>query len=221
MASNPTVPSRPSRSLADRVAIVTGAGSQGDGIGNGRAAAVLLAEAGCTVVCVDMKLEDAERTAEMINSEAHGKAMALTANVTKEDECSKVVSTTVEKFGRLDILVNNVGIMGAKGTAKEVDMEEWEAGMRVNVSSMVMMAKYAIREMEKNETGPNNPCRGAIVNLGSVAGLRGGTPSLMYPTSKGAVVNLTVRASRINKRKPPIVLTTTESNGDTSCCARY
>jgi NAD(P)-dependent dehydrogenase (short-subunit alcohol dehydrogenase family) len=201
MASNAPAPTRPSRSLTGRVAIITGAGSQGDGIGNGRAAAILLAEVGCAVACVDMKLQDAERTAEMINSEGHGKAIALAADVTREEECSGVVALTVEKFGRLDILVNNVGIMGAKGTAKEVDMEAWEAGMRVNVSSMVMMAKYAIREMEKNELSPSQPCRGAIVNLGSVAGLRGGTPHLMYPTSKGAVVNLTVSQSYIKEEE--------------------
>ena len=195
MTSNAPTTSRPSRSLDGRVAIVTGAGSRDDGIGNGRAAAILLAEVGCKVACVDMKLEDAQRTAEMINGERPGNAIALAADVTKEDDCSSVVSRTMETFGRLDILVNNVGIMGAKGTAKDVDMEAWEAGMRVNVSSMVMMAKYAIREMEKNELGPGQQCRGAIVNIGSVAGLRGGTPNLLYPTSKGAVVNLTVRSS--------------------------
>jgi NAD(P)-dependent dehydrogenase (short-subunit alcohol dehydrogenase family) len=179
---------RPTRSLANRVAIVTGAGSAGDGIGNGRAAAILLAEDGCSVVCVDMSEENAEKTASMINGEAKGKAISVTADVTDEEACKAIVEKTVTTYGRLDILICNVGIMGAKGNATEVDMVEWEKGMRVNVSSMVMMAKYSIPEMVKN-TGQ---WRGAIVNLGSVAGLRGGTPSLLYPTSKGAVVNLTV-----------------------------
>ena len=187
-----SIPTRPSRSLVGRVAVVTGAGSREDGIGNGRAAAILLAEDGCKVVCADMSLSDAERTADMINSEGHGQAIAFSADVTKQDDCAAIVAKAVKEFGRLDILVNNVGIMGPKGTAKEVDMEDWEAGMRVNVSSMVMMAKYAIPEMEKNSLEPGRQWRGAIVNLGSVAGLRGGTPSLMYPTSKGAIVNLTV-----------------------------
>jgi len=89
----------------------------------------------------------------------------------------------------LDVLVNNVGIGGAAGTAVQVDMAAWEAGMRVNVASMVMMAKYAIPEMVRGKEGTQ--CKGAIVNIGSVAGLRGGTPSLLYPTSKGAVVNMT------------------------------
>lgn len=182
-------PQRPTRSLVNRVAIVTGAGSKGDGIGNGRAAAVLLAEAGATVVCVDLSLEDATRTVNMIHADGKGAGMAITADITNEEQCKEIVKKTVEAHDRVDILVNNVGIMGAKGTAEEVDMVEWEKSMRVNVSSMVMMAKYCIPEMAKNKG--ESQWKGAIVNLASVAGIRGGTPSLLYPTSKGAVVNLT------------------------------
>jgi len=180
-------PQRPTRSLSDRVAIVTGAGSAGDGIGNGRAAAILLAEAGCSVVCVDLSNEYAERTVAMIQEDGHGKGLAVTADITDEAQCKDIVEKAVAEYGRLDILVNNVGIMGAKGTATEVDMVEWEKSMRVNVGSMVMMAKYAVPAMVKN----SGQWRGAIVNLGSVAGIRGGTPSLLYPTAKGAIVNMT------------------------------
>jgi NAD(P)-dependent dehydrogenase (short-subunit alcohol dehydrogenase family) len=180
-------PQRPTRSLANRVAIVTGAGSKGDGIGNGRAAAILLAEAGASVVCVDLSLEDANGTVAMIMADGKGAGLAITGDVTDEEQCKEIVKKTAKKYGRLDILVNNVGIMGAKGTAEDVDMVEWEKSMRVNVSSMVMMAKYSIPEMVNNE----GQWKGSIVNLASVAGIRGGTPSLLYPTSKGAVVNLT------------------------------
>lgn len=180
-------PQRPTRSLANRVAIVTGAGSKGAGIGNGRAAAILLAEAGASVVCVDLSQEDADGTVKMILADGKGAGLAITGDVTNEERCKEIVKNTIEKFGRLDILVNNVGIMGAKGTAEDVDMIEWENSMRVNVSSMVMMSKYSIPEMVKNE----GQWKGSIVNLASVAGIRGGTPSLLYPTSKGAVVNLT------------------------------
>lgn len=132
---------RPTRSLKGRVAIVTGAGALDDGIGNGRASAILLAEAGCDVVCVDLKVELAERTVQMIEKDGFGKAVAIRADVTNEGECRKCVEFAVEKFGRLDILVNVVGVGGALGTAKDVDMTEWAKSMEINVASMVMMAK--------------------------------------------------------------------------------
>jgi NAD(P)-dependent dehydrogenase (short-subunit alcohol dehydrogenase family) len=175
---------RPTRSLVGRVAIVSGAGAAGDGIGNGRASAILLAEAGANVVCVDMKHDLAQRTAELIENEGHGKAVAVQADVTSEDDAKSVASTTMEAFGRIDILVNVVGIGGAAGTAEEVDMVEWAKGMEINVASMVIMAKYCILHMAKNE----GQWRGSIVNMASVAGIRGGTPHLLYPTSKGAIV---------------------------------
>ena len=185
------VPTRASRSLAGKVAIVTGAGSLDDGIGNGRAAAILLAEDGASVLCVDVQREAAERTVAMIDAEdtAHGgrRALSWAGDVTDERDCEKIVQAAVDAFGRLDILVNNVGVGGPGGTAVEVDMLEWARAMETNVATMVMMAKYAIPHMCRNQ----GPVRGSIVNMGSVAGLRGGTPKLLYPTSKGAVVNMT------------------------------
>lgn len=94
---------RPTRSLFGRVAVVTGAGAAGDGIGNGRASAILLAEAGCSVVCVDLKKELAQRTVELIEKDGKGKAVAVGANVTKAEECKAAVDTAVKDFGRLDI----------------------------------------------------------------------------------------------------------------------
>ncbi|OBT80374.1 hypothetical protein VF21_00746 [Pseudogymnoascus sp. 05NY08] len=187
-SQQPEVASRPiSASFAGKVAIVTGAGSAGDGIGNGRAAAILLAEQGASVLCVDREKEWANRTVEMITEEGKGKGLAFYGDVTKATDCEAMVEAAVKAFGRLDILVNNVGIGGARGTAIDVDMVEWAAGMEVNVGSMVLSAKYAIPAMQKN-TGQ---VRGSIVNMGSVAGIRGGTPHLLYPTSKGAIVNMT------------------------------
>lgn len=175
---------RPSRSLQGRVAIVTGAGAAGIGIGNGRAAAILLAEAGASVICVDLKKDLAETTVSMIQKENLGAAIAIEANVAVESDCQKIVELAISTYGRLDILVNGVGIGGASGTAVEVDMNAWAKGMEVNVGSMVMMSKYAIPEMKKNE----GQWRGSIVNIASVAGIRGGNPHLLYPTSKGAIV---------------------------------
>lgn len=99
---------RPTRSLAGRVAIVTGAGTAGEGIGNGRAAAILLAEAGCTVVCVDLKEELAAKTVEMIDKDGFGKGISLKANVADEEDCRKAVEATMKAYGRLDILINTV-----------------------------------------------------------------------------------------------------------------
>lgn len=169
--------------LAGRTAIVTGAGSRADGIGNGRATSILLARAGAHVVLVDENRDWAERTHRMIADEG-GSALVVQGDITRLDACREIVAAAVERFGRLDILVNNVGIGGALGTAIDVDLEEWNRGLLVNVTTMMLMAKFAIPEMLKRR-------QGSIINIASVAGLVGGHPHLLYPTSKGAVVNMT------------------------------
>ena len=174
---------RISQDLQGKVAIVTGAGSRADGIGNGRAASLLLAEAGTRVVLVDANRGWAERTRDMIEAEG-GEAIVVEADVTDPVQCAAVVQQAQSAFGRLDILVNNVGVNGAKGTAVEVDLAEWTQGLLINVTSMMLMAKFAVPAMAAGDGG-------TIVNIASVAGLRGGTPDLLYPTSKGAVVNMT------------------------------
>lgn len=189
MTLSTVLPPRPSQRLDGKVAIVTGAGSLGDGLGNGRATCLLLAEAGATVLCADRDRATAERTVEMIVHEG-GKAASIYADVSSEKDCETLVTTAKDRFGRLDILINNVGIMGAEGTAVETDASEWDQGLRINVTSMALMAKYAIPLMLKNEPGDGG-IRGSIVNMASIAGLQGGTPHLLYPTSKGAVVNMT------------------------------
>src|SRR5579883_1026489 len=169
--------------LAGKVAIVTGAGSRAEGIGNGRAASILLARHGARVALLDAVKPWAEATARMI-AEEQGESFVIEADVTDPAACAEAVRRTVERWGRLDILVNNVGIGGPQGTAVEVDPVQWDEAMRVNVASMMLMAKYAIPEMRKVGGG-------AIVNIASVAGLVGGHPHLLYSTSKGAVVNMT------------------------------
>jgi len=170
--------------MKGKVAIVTGAGSRAEGIGNGRAAAVLMAREGASVALLDSVAEWAEATRAMI-AEAGGTSMVVTCDVADEAQAAAAVRRTVEEWGRLDVLVNNVGIAGPPGSAVDVDIAEWERALRVNVTSMVIMAKYAIPEMIRSGDG------GSIVNLSSVAGLTGGHQGLLYATSKGAVVNLT------------------------------
>jgi NAD(P)-dependent dehydrogenase (short-subunit alcohol dehydrogenase family) len=173
----------PQTGLKDKVAIVTGAGSRGDGIGNGRAAAILLAREGAKVALLDAMKEWAEATKAMIDAEG-GTSMIVVGNVADQVSSAASVKATVDAWGRLDILVNNVGIGGPIGNAVDVDIAAWDAAMRVNVTSMMLMAKHAIPEMRKRGAG-------AIVNIASIDGLRGGNPSLFYSTSKGAVVNMT------------------------------
>jgi NAD(P)-dependent dehydrogenase (short-subunit alcohol dehydrogenase family) len=173
----------PQTGLKDKVAIVTGAGSRGDGIGNGRAAAILLAREGAKVALLDAMKEWAEATKAMIDVEG-GTSMVVVADVADQVSSAASVKATVDAWGRLDILVNNVGIGGPIGNAVDVDIAAWDAAMRVNVTSMMLMAKHAIPEMRKRGAG-------AIVNIASIDGLRGGNPSLFYSTSKGAVVNMT------------------------------
>ena len=173
----------PDSGLKDKVAIVTGAGSRGDGIGNGRAAAILLAREGARVALLDAERDWAEATKAMIDQEG-GTSMVLVADVADAASCAQAVKATVDAWGRLDVLVNNVGIGGPAGNAVEVDPEAWDVAMRINVKSMMLMAKAAIPEMQRQGGG-------AIVNIASIDALKGGNPSLFYSTSKGAIVNMT------------------------------
>jgi len=167
--------------LAGKVAIVTGAGSRGEGIGNGRAAAVLFAREGARVLLVDQTRKAAEETLEMIRGEK-GEAEIFEADVTRSVDCHAMVDDAVRRWGRLDILDNNVGI-GGRATVVEVDEAEWDHLMKVNVTSMMLTSKHAIPAMVKSGGG-------AIVNISSISALRprGLTP---YSVSKGAVIALT------------------------------
>lgn len=173
----------PEMGLKDKVAIVTGAGSRGDGIGNGRAAAILLAREGTRVALLDATGDWAETTKAMIDADG-GASMVVVADVADQASCEASVRAALDAWGRVDILVNNVGVGGPVGNAVDVDPAAWEAAMRVNVTSMMLMAKYAIPQMRKAGAG-------SIVNIASIDGLRGGNQNLLYCSSKGAVVNLT------------------------------
>lgn len=170
-------------SLAGQVAIVTGAGSRTEGIGNGRATAILLARRGARVLLLDVESAWMEATAQSIAAEG-GTYDTLTADVTVSAQCEAAVAKAVANWGRLDILINNVGISGPPGNAVEVDPAAWDHAMRVNVGSVMLMSKYAIPVMRQQGSG-------AIVNLSSIAGLQGGHKGLLYATSKGAIVQMT------------------------------
>src|SRR5512141_1059884 len=167
---------------AGKVASVSGGGAAGDGIGNGRAAAILLARAGARVLVVDRQLDLAQRTVKMIAEEG-GEAVACAADVTDDAQCRAMVDAALSQFGRLDLLDNNVGI-ASKGSVVHEDPQRWRRVMQVNVDSMFLASRHAIPAMIETAG-----C-GAIVNVASIAAVR---PRGMtsYSTSKGAVIALT------------------------------
>jgi len=168
--------------LRGRVAIVAGASGPDGGVTNGRAAAIVLARAGVRVVCVGRGPARVERSAEMVRA-AGGKALAVAADVTVEDDCRRVVASALAEFGRLDILVNNVGV-AARGTVVDVPIETWRDIWTTNVESMVLMSKHAIGAMAASAAA------GSIVNIGSLRAIRPFEVS-PYSTTKGAVMALT------------------------------
>src|SRR5438445_2794250 len=167
--------------LAGKVAIVTGAGSSAEIIGNGKATAILFAREGAKVLCADVVEERARETAEAILKEG-GTASAFRADVSKAADCQAMVQAAVERYGRLDILDNNVGI-SVRADVLEVSEEDWDRVMAVNVKSIMLSSKYAIPAMKKSGGG-------SIINISSVAGLRA-NQSTPYTTSKAAIVGLT------------------------------
>ncbi len=167
--------------LEGKVAVVTGAGSVRPGMGNGKATAILFAREGAKVVAVDRNLEAAEETVAAIKSEG-GEAIALEADVTKESDAKRLVEATISKYGRLDILFNNVG--GAWGGAGlKVTSDEWDGIMELNLKSVLLVCKYAVPEMKKAGGG-------AIVNNSSMAAYHSHA-LYAYSVSKAGLIALT------------------------------
>jgi NAD(P)-dependent dehydrogenase (short-subunit alcohol dehydrogenase family) len=168
--------------LRGKVALISGGGAADDGIGNGRAAAMLLARAGAKVLVADRDLKLAERTVEMIAAEG-GVAAAHAGDVIKEADCKALIDAAVDRWGRLDFLDNNVGI-GSRGSVVDEKAEQYRRVMQVNVESMFLLSKFAIPAMIKTAKG------GAIVNISSISALRP-RGLTTYTTSKAAVIGLT------------------------------
>lgn len=177
--------------LQSEVAIVTGAGSPPDTglLGIGAAIAIYFTLAGADVVIVDRDQDAANRTVRRIadvTSAEHVRSHVrqATADVIDLGDCERAAQDTVEAFGAVTTLVNNVGIAGPVGSAAELDLAMWTPAMTANVRSMVTMSRAVLPAM--SQAG-----HGSIINMSSVAGLRGGHHGLAYPTSKAAVIGLT------------------------------
>ena len=167
--------------LKDKVAIVAGGGAVGKDIGNGRAASILLAEAGAKVLVADKDDALAKNTVQMIKDRG-GEATSISGDLTKSEQCKKVVDFAISKWGRLDILDNNIGIASKLSVVDEPE-ENWDHVMDINLKPMFLMSKFAIPEMIKSGNG------GSIVNISSISATRprGFTT---YSASKGAVLSL-------------------------------
>ena len=149
--------------LDGKVAFVSGAGSVGDGWGNGKATAVLLARQGARVFATDIRKEAAEETAHIIQREG-GQCHAHTCDMTKSAAVAAATSDCMARFERIDILVNNVG-GSAPGDAVSMSEEAWDKQIDFNLKTMFLACKHVLPVMERQSGG-------AIVNLSSIAGLR-------------------------------------------------
>ncbi|MEM8949409.1 MAG: SDR family oxidoreductase [Pseudomonadota bacterium] len=169
--------------LDGKVALVTGAGSIGPGMGNGKATSILFAGEGAEVVAVDLDLGAASETVGLIEEEG-GAAIAHQADVTDAGQIALLIEAVKEKFGRIDILVNNVGIVRTGGITS-TDEADWDLVTDVNQKSIYLMCKAVVPIMQRQG-------RGAIVNIASVAAHRWtGINYASYYATKGAVIALT------------------------------
>lgn len=163
--------------LENKKAIVTGGAG-----GIGRATALAFAAEGAAVAVVDLREDAALAVVEEIRA-AGGTAVAIAADVSNEDDIQRIIATTVEEFGGVNVVFNNAGII-RRTTAVETTAEEWDRVFGVNVKSIFLMCKHVVPIMEANGGG-------SIVNTGSGWGLKGGGQAISYCASKGAVVNMT------------------------------
>ena len=163
--------------ISDKVAIITGAAS-----GIGRATAILFAKEGGKVVVADKNEVGGNETVDLIRSDG-GQAIFNYVNVTSATDIQGMVKTTINTYGKLNILVNNAGI-AIRLPVVDLSEEDWDRNIDVNLKSIYLSSKYAIPRMIENGGG-------SIVNIASIYGIVGGRIRAAYAASKGGVVNLT------------------------------
>ena len=172
--------------LEGKVAIVTGAASRGPGVGTGKATAILFAREGAKVLLVNRSESRAQELQREIEQDG-GECSVCPADVTNASEVEGMVETAVQRYGKLDILVNNVGV-GARGTVVTVTEDVWDNLMNINLKSMMWCSKYSVPRMVASGGG-------SIINVSSLAGIvsarrKGGL--VAYAASKAGVHGLTL-----------------------------
>jgi NAD(P)-dependent dehydrogenase (short-subunit alcohol dehydrogenase family) len=176
--------------LEGKVAVVVGAGqTPGDEIGNGRAMALLFAREGARVLGVDRDLESARETETQIAAEG-GEADSYQADITVEEQCQGLAGAVRERFGRVDLLVNNVGIGSGDAPATELEEAAWRRILDTNVTGMFLTCKHVLPLMREQGSG-------AIVNISSLAAIAA-YPMLAYKVSKAAVNAMTAQLAITN-----------------------
>ncbi len=170
--------------LANKVAIVTGAGTRSQNVsGVGVATAKAFADQGAKILIVDID-ETAAQITESAITEAGGEASIYVADVAHESGCRELVEAAVESYGKLDILMNSVGILG-RGSVMEIEEDSWQRVLDVNLKSMAFISKFAVPAMIDSGGG-------SIINISSVDGIRAGmSHSITYAASKGGVIAMT------------------------------
>lgn len=169
-------------SFQDRVVVITGVGS-----GVGRAAMVLFAQQGAAVIGCGRTRESGDETARLV-AEAGGRGCFVQGDVRLAGDAERIIRTAVERFGRLDVLVNNASVgysyPGSMDALADTPEADWDDVISINLKSVYLMSKFAIPEMRRAGAG-------AIVNVASIGGVRGMPDAHAYSAAKGGVVNLT------------------------------
>ena len=168
--------------LHGRIAIVTGAGCIGPGWGNGRATAVRFAEEGARIFAIDRNLDSVAETVERVSA-AGGEIVTHQCDVTDSASVEIMVKACLDRFGRVDVLVNNVGGSAAGGPV-EMSEDVWDAQVDYNLKSVFLTLKHVLPVMERQKSG-------AIVNIASTSGLRWtGSAQVGYAATKAGVIQL-------------------------------
>ncbi len=168
--------------LLGKVVLVTGAGSVGPGWGNGRAIAVRFAQEGAKIFAVDRDMDRMDETVSLVQ-QSGGEITTAICDVTQSEQIARVVAECQARFGRIDVLVNNVGGSAAGGPA-QMSEEVWDAQLDHNLKSVFLMCKHVLPVMEVQG-------QGAIVNIASTSGLRWtGSPQVAYAATKAGVIQL-------------------------------
>lgn len=178
--------------LAGKTAIVVGAGQRpGQGMGNGRAIALRFAGEGASVLCVDRNMDSAAETARLVR-ETGGRADAFSADIAGEDACRALVAEGLARYSRIDILVNNVGVLEDDDEVDLIDAGVFDRILAVNLRGMLLTIKHALPPMRAAGGG-------SIVNISSTASwIRNGLTA--YELSKAAVNKLTETVAAANAR---------------------